>query len=73
VSLPPDYFDRMYAESGDPWGFRTRWYEQRKRALTLAVLPLPRFGAALEVGSSIGMLSAGLAERCGDAAGCRRR
>jgi hypothetical protein len=28
------------------------------------VLPLPRFGTALEVGSSIGVLTAGLAERC---------
>jgi trans-aconitate methyltransferase len=64
VSLPPDYFDRMYADSDDPWAFRTRWYEQRKRALTLAVLPHPRFGTALEVGSSIGVLTAGLAERC---------
>lgn len=64
VSLPPDYFDRMYAETDDPWGFRSRWYEQRKRALTLAVLPEPRFGTALEVGSAIGVLSAGLAERC---------
>ena len=64
MSLPPDYFDRMYAETDDPWGFRTRWYEQRKRALTLAVLPEPRFGTALEIGSSIGVLTAGLAERC---------
>jgi SAM-dependent methyltransferase len=64
VSLQPEYFDRIYAESADPWEFQTRWYEQRKRALTLAVLPEPRFGTALEVGSSIGVLTASLAERC---------
>ncbi len=39
VSLPPDYFDRMYAADADPWGFASRWYEQRKYALTLAALP----------------------------------
>jgi SAM-dependent methyltransferase len=64
VSLPPEYFDRMYADSDDPWGFETRWYERRKHALTLAVLPQPRFGTALEVGCSIGVLTAGLAGRC---------
>lgn len=64
MTLPSDYFDRMYAESDDPWGFRSRWYEQRKYGLTLAVLPLPRFASALEVGCSIGVLTAGLAQRC---------
>ena len=64
VSLQPEYFDRLYADSEDPWGFQSRWYERRKHALTLAVLPLPRFGSALEVGCSIGVLTAGLAERC---------
>jgi SAM-dependent methyltransferase len=64
VSLPPDYFDRLYGEHDDPWGLTTRWYERRKHGLTLAVLPEPRFGSALEVGCSIGVLTAGLAERC---------
>jgi SAM-dependent methyltransferase len=63
VSLQADYFDRLYAESDDPWAFATRWYEQRKRALTLAVLPRPRFGTVLEVGCSIGLLTEGLARR----------
>lgn len=66
MTLPPDYFDRMYADSPDPWGFTSRWYEQRKYALTLAVLPEPRWGRALEVGCSIGVLTALLAERCDD-------
>lgn len=63
MSLGPDYFDRLYAGSPDPWGFTSRWYEQRKYALTLAALPLPRFGRALEVGCSVGVLTAGLADR----------
>ena len=32
--LEPAYFDQMYAESADPWGFTSRWYEKRKYALT---------------------------------------
>ena len=29
----------MYAESADPWQLAGRWYEQRKYAITLALLP----------------------------------
>jgi hypothetical protein len=66
VNLPADYFARMYAGSDDPWGFRTRWYEQRKRDVTLAALTRPRYGRAFEPGCSIGVLTAGLAARCDD-------
>ena len=60
-------FDRFYAESGeDPWGFTDRWYELRKRALTMASLPRERFGRAFEPGCSIGMLTELLAPRCDD-------
>jgi SAM-dependent methyltransferase len=64
MSLPPGYFEDMYAGSPDPWGFRTRWYEQRKRALTVAALTRPRYTRAFEPGCSIGTLTAALAERC---------
>lgn len=64
MSLQPDYFDRMYAADADPWGFTSRWYEQRKYALTLAALPEPTYDRGLEVGCSIGVLTAGLAARC---------
>jgi SAM-dependent methyltransferase len=64
VSVPADYFARMYAGSDDPWGFRTRWYEQRKRDVTLAALTRPRYRRAFEPGCSIGVLTAGLADRC---------
>lgn len=63
MSLPGDYFDQMYAASPDPWGFTTRWYEQRKYALTLAALPAPSYERVLEVGCSIGVLTAALAGR----------
>ncbi len=64
MSLPADYFDRMYAGDPDPWGFTNRWYEQRKYALTLAALPCPTWDRALEVGCSVGVFTAELAARC---------
>jgi hypothetical protein len=64
MSLPPDYFARQYAGSPDPWGFRTRWYEQRKRDVTLACLPRPSYRSGFEPGCSIGVLSTALAGRC---------
>ncbi len=56
-------FDEMFAESDDPWGFETSWYERRKRAVTLGVLPQQDLGRVLEVGCSTGVLTAELAAR----------
>ncbi len=64
ASLPVSYFDATYARRDDPWGFTDRWYEQRKRDLSLAALPDARYAHALEVGCSIGVLTAALAQRC---------
>ncbi|MGV8858653.1 PIG-L family deacetylase [Rhodoglobus sp.] len=63
-TLTREFFDEFYAGKTDPWGFESRWYEQRKRDLTLASLPRERFANALELGCSIGVLSAQLAQRC---------
>lgn len=57
-------FDALFAASDDPWQFRQRWYEARKRALTLASLPHRRYAAGYEPGCANGELSAALAERC---------
>jgi cyclopropane fatty-acyl-phospholipid synthase-like methyltransferase len=62
--LPNAYFDRMYEASADPWQLQERWYEQRKFAITLALLPLPRFRHAFEPGCSVGVLTEKLAGRC---------
>ncbi|MFV8170122.1 SAM-dependent methyltransferase [Mycolicibacterium peregrinum] len=62
--LPDAYFDRMYAASADPWQLATRWYEQRKYAITLSMLPYRRYRHAFEPGCSIGTLTALLAGRC---------
>lgn len=64
MTLPPAYFDDLYAGSEDPWGFTDRWYERRKRALTLALLPDERYRSAYEPGCSIGVLTRELAGRC---------
>lgn len=64
MTLPPTYFDRMYAGSEDPWGFRTRWYERRKRALVDAALLRPRYARGFEPGCSNGVLTTVLAARC---------
>ncbi|MWV49137.1 methyltransferase domain-containing protein [Rathayibacter sp. VKM Ac-2803] len=57
------YFDELYARHEDPWGYTSRWYEERKRALTLASLPEQRYGSVLEIGASIGVLAEALAAR----------
>lgn len=62
--LDPAYFDHMYAQADDPWGFTSRWYEKRKYALTLALLPRERYDDAFEPGCSIGVMTGELARRC---------
>ena len=60
----PATFEAMFEASDDPWKYRQRWYEERKRALTLACLPQPRYASAYEPGCANGELSAALATRC---------
>lgn len=64
MSLDADYFDDLYERRDDPWRLAERWYERRKRALTLSMLPREHFDSALEIGCSIGTLTAELAPRC---------
>jgi SAM-dependent methyltransferase len=63
-TLGPGYFDAMYEAAPDPWGFEDRWYERRKYAVSLALLPHQRYRSAFEPGCSIGVLTAMLAPRC---------
>ncbi|MEO8630848.1 MAG: class I SAM-dependent methyltransferase [Betaproteobacteria bacterium] len=70
MSLPHEYFDRLYRSEHDPWRFRARWYERRKRDLTMAALPKAHYPAAFELGCSIGELTVALAERCGYLLAC---
>ncbi|MBX8621562.1 MULTISPECIES: SAM-dependent methyltransferase [Pseudomonas] len=64
MSVEDRYFEGLFAGNNDPWGFRQRWYEQRKRLVTLAALPRPHYRAIFEPGCANGELSAALAERC---------
>ena len=64
MTLEPGYFRAQYASSADPWGLAERWYEARKYALSVALLPRERYRTAFEPGCSIGVLTAQLAPRC---------
>lgn len=70
MTLDAGYFRDQYAASPDPWGLAERWYEARKYALSLALLPRERYGAVFEPGCSIGVLSAKLAFRCDTLLAC---
>jgi Nodulation protein S (NodS) len=70
VTVDPGYFRDRYAASPDPYGLADRWYEARKYALTVALLPRQRYGAAFEPGCSIGVLTTKLAARCGSLLAC---
>lgn len=69
-TLGAGYFDGMYAAAADPWGFEDRWYERRKHAISLAMLPRERYRAAFEPGCSIGVFTRMLAPRCGTLLAC---
>lgn len=64
ASRPAASFEAAYARDADPWDYESSPYERAKYAATLAALPRPRYGAALELGCSIGVLTAALAARC---------
>ena len=64
MRFTPEHFDAMFAARDDPWSYRTRWYEARKRDLTLACLTAARYANGYEPGCANGELSAALAARC---------
>ncbi len=64
MTVGPEYFNDMYAAAPDPWGLESRWYERRKYAVTMALLPSERYRDAFEPGCSIGVLTGQLAGRC---------
>ncbi|MCW3492553.1 bifunctional PIG-L family deacetylase/class I SAM-dependent methyltransferase [Microbacterium sp. SSM24] len=62
--LDAAWFDAFYdRNASDPWGFESRWYEERKRAILLASLPSQHLGRVLEVGCATGVLTAEFAPR----------
>src|SRR4051812_9893751 len=63
-SIPPAYFDALYAANADPWNFTTSSYERDKYDATLAALPSRQYERGLEIGCSIGVLTSRLSRRC---------
>jgi SAM-dependent methyltransferase len=57
-------FEARYRQDPDPWGYTSSDYEQAKYAATLDACGHGPFGAALELGASIGVFSSMLAPRC---------
>jgi SAM-dependent methyltransferase len=62
--VAPAFFDELYAANPDPWGFETSPYEAEKYDATIAALEDRRFASGLEIGCSIGVLTAKLAKQC---------
>jgi SAM-dependent methyltransferase len=63
-SLPPDYFEQMFAGDPDPWQFATSLYETEKYRASMAALGHGRYRLGLEVGCANGVLTSQLAPRC---------
>jgi trans-aconitate methyltransferase len=68
--LPDRYFNDVYASARDPWKLADRWYEKRKYAITMAMLPHQRYRHAFEPGCSIGVLTEQLVDRCDHVTAC---
>lgn len=58
----PD-FDARYRDDPDPFDVETSWYERRKEAIALALLPRARYRLAWDAAAGTGALSRALAER----------
>jgi SAM-dependent methyltransferase len=63
-TLDGTYFEQLYQKDADPWKFATSDYEREKYRRTLEAIGPDRVKVALEVGCSIGVLTADLALRC---------
>ena len=62
-TLPPEYFDKVYEASDDPWNFQKSEYEAEKYRDTIESLPRRFYKNVFEIGCSIGVLTEQLATR----------
>lgn len=69
MSADLDHLNDLYAETDDPWRFRTSGYEDAKFRATVAALPRPHYDHALEIGCGNGELARRVSLRCGDYTG----
>lgn len=58
------HFDQLYQNDNDPWNYTSSGYELGKYDATIARLTRPHYGSVIEVGCSIGVLSARLRLLC---------
>ena len=58
------HFETLFSGDADPWGYRTRFSEQRRHSLVLSMLDRPAYGNAFEPGCANCVLSTLLAGRC---------
>lgn len=63
-SLKPNYFERMFRETEDPWDLESSAYERDKYAHSLRALGGRRYPLAFEVGCAKGVLTRQLAQHC---------
>jgi predicted TPR repeat methyltransferase len=63
-SLPPIYFEDMFANNPDPWSFETSVYEAEKFEASIAALDGRAYDRALEVGCANGVLTQRLIPWC---------
>ncbi|MCE2563563.1 class I SAM-dependent methyltransferase [Komagataeibacter sp. FNDCF1] len=63
ATWPRAVFERLHMQRADPWGVGTRAYERDKYNQTMAVLAGRHFRFVLELGCSIGVMTARLARQ----------
>lgn len=63
ASTAEEVFDQVHVARTDPWNLRSSKYEIAKRAALVQALPKREYAHILEIGCSIGALSAELAQR----------
>lgn len=69
MSADLDHLNGLYAETDDPWRFRTSDYETAKFRATVAALPRSRYDHALEIGCGNGELARRVSPLCGNYTG----
>lgn len=65
-SLGPNYFEKMFEQTEDPWNLESSYYERAKHAHTVRALEGRIYMNAFEIGCAKGILTRQLAPSCRD-------